>query len=158
MAADLTTWLTTSPTPRLVLAAGACIGVLSLITSHWEQPKSQRKGTRSKTYQLQNHPSIPSPICTLSQTQLAKLPYPPDLLPGGRNIQTPYGIMRAYEWGPKDGRKILFLHGDATPSPAFGSIARTLANKGCRVLLVDLWGRGFSDTPLDAKHLSLIHI
>ncbi|KAL9088661.1 MAG: hypothetical protein Q9159_002997 [Coniocarpon cinnabarinum] len=45
--------------------------------------------------------------------------------------------MRVYEWGPSDGRKVLFVHGDATPCPLFAKIADGLVKRGCRVLLFD---------------------
>lgn len=38
-----------------------------------------------------------------------ELPYPPDALPGARDVDTPYGSIRVYEWGPEDGRKVLCL-------------------------------------------------
>ena len=40
----------------------------------------------------------------------AKLPYPPDCLPGARDVDTPYGNIRVYEWGPEDGRKLSLIH------------------------------------------------
>ena len=43
--------------------------------------------------------------------------------------------MRVYERGPDDGRKVVFVHGDATPCPVFSKIAEGLVRKGCRVIL-----------------------
>ena len=71
----------------------------------------------------------------ISPQQAAALPYPPDILPGSRDVTTPYGIMRIYEWGPKDGDKVLFIHGDTTPAPFLGPIAHRLVDRGCRVML-----------------------
>ena len=71
----------------------------------------------------------------LSARQVASLPYPPDLLPGARDVETLYGVMRVYEWGPEDGMKVLMIHGDTTPAPMLGPIAIQLVDKGCRVLL-----------------------
>lgn len=83
--------------------------------------------------------SIPSPRQTvlpyLSPAQVVALPYPPDLLPGVRDVDTPYGSMRVYEWGPEDGGKALLIHGDTTPSPVLAPIAETLVKRGCRVML-----------------------
>ena len=56
-----------------------------------------------------------------------KNPYLFDLLPGRRDVLSPWGNMRAYEWGPEDGRRVLFLHGLSTPAPALGAVARYLA-------------------------------
>lgn len=53
-------------------------------------------------------------------SEIAKLPYPPDVLPGARDVDSPYGSMRVYEWGPEDGRKVLLIHGISTPSIALG--------------------------------------
>lgn len=78
--------------------------------------------------------------------------YPPNALPGARDVETFYGTMRVYEWGPPDGQKVLFVHGDATPSLVFSKIAQGLVDAGYRVMLFDLWGRGYSDTPLGCRH------
>ncbi|OTA98287.1 hypothetical protein M426DRAFT_28586 [Hypoxylon sp. CI-4A] len=78
--------------------------------------------------------------------------YPPNALPGARDVDTFYGTMRVYEWGPMNGKKVLFVHGDATPSLVFSKIAQGLVDAGNRVMLFDLWGRGYSDTPLDCRH------
>ena len=71
----------------------------------------------------------------LSPTEATALPYPTDLLPGARDVATPYGVMRVYEWGPKDGNKVLFIHGDTTPAPILGPVARDLVDMGCRVMM-----------------------
>lgn len=77
-----------------------------------------------------------------------QLPYPQDALPGARDVDTPYGNIRVYEWGPEDGRKVLFVHGISTPCIAFAGMAKKLVEEhGCRVMLFDLFGRGYSDCP-----------
>jgi pimeloyl-ACP methyl ester carboxylesterase len=63
---------------------------------------------------------------------------------------------------------VLFVHGDSTPCLVFSKIAQGLVDMGYRVMLfgkdrsremestrliaTDLWGRGYSDTPLDCRH------
>jgi len=114
---------------------------------------------------------------SLSLDSAENVPYPADLLPGARDVHSPYGTIRVYEWGPETGRKILFIHGLSTPALALGAVADTLAQRGCRVMilgkcilyseghpisycetgivylcLVDLWGRGYSDSPSDLNH------
>lgn len=74
-------------------------------------------------------------------------PYPADVLPGGADLVTPYGIIRYYEFGPEDGKKLLLVHGISTPSPAWSLIAPHLVKAGYRVLCYDLFGRGYSDSP-----------
>ncbi|KAI0386490.1 Alpha/Beta hydrolase protein [Hypomontagnella monticulosa] len=99
---------------------------------------------------------IQSPLSTLipfiSPEEAAGMAYPPNALPGARDVNTFYGSMRVYEWGPEDGEKVLFVHGDATPSLLFSKIAQGLVDAGHRVMLFDLWGRGYSDTPLNCRH------
>src|SRR5271156_2676462 len=65
-------------------------------------------------------------LSTLSEDALGKLPYPPDCLPGPRDVNTPYGSIRVYEWGPEDGRKVLLVHGVSTPCVALGAVAHGL--------------------------------
>ena len=84
---------------------------------------------------------IPSPRETLlpwltSGEEKAELAYPPDLIPGARDVTTPYGSIRVYEWGPESGKKVLMVHGDATSSPIFYPIADALVKAGCRVILL----------------------
>jgi len=79
----------------------------------------------------------------LSEAEREALRYPPDVLPGGRDVNSPvclglvplvvlgiiatsgvliglqYGTTRVYEWGPEEGRKVLLVHGITTPCVAF---------------------------------------
>lgn len=99
---------------------------------------------------------VQSPLKTLlprlSDDEKLELPYPPDALPGARDVDTPFGSFRIYEFGPLDGRKALLVHGISTPCLALGGVAHALVEKGCRVMLFDLPGRGYSDTPADMDH------
>ncbi|KAF2703870.1 alpha/beta-hydrolase [Pleomassaria siparia CBS 279.74] len=100
-------------------------------------------------------PNKPKPIPSVQECLLPNmapedlmgLPYPPNALPGARDVDTPYGIMRVYEWGPEKGDRVLLIHGISTPSPALAGVADKLVKKGCRVMLFDLFGRGYSATP-----------
>jgi hypothetical protein len=90
-----------------------------------------------------DHPKslvLPSPRKTSSAISAAagETPLPTDVLPGARDVSTPYGSMRVYEWGPVDGPKVLFVHGITTPCIALGGLAHALADRGCRVMLFDL--------------------
>ncbi|KAI1804057.1 alpha/beta-hydrolase [Daldinia bambusicola] len=99
---------------------------------------------------------IPGPLTTslpkLSEAARAEIPYQPDAFPGARDVVTPYGNIRVYEFGPEDGRKVLFIHGISTSCMTLKSIAMPLAEKGCRVMLFDLFGRGFTDAPADVPY------
>lgn len=86
-------------------------------------------------------------LSTLQPTELSSLPYPPDALPGGRDVPTPYGNIHVFEFGPPDGERVLFLHGLSMPCISGSNTAVALADKGYRVMLFDLFGRGWSDTP-----------
>ncbi|KAL2754622.1 hypothetical protein ACRALDRAFT_2065270, partial [Sodiomyces alcalophilus JCM 7366] len=85
-------------------------------------------------------------------------PYPLDLLPGGRDVETPYGFLRVYEWGREDGQKVLLLHGIGTPCPALGEMARELVERGYRVMLFDFFGRGYSDAPTDLPYDARLYV
>jgi hypothetical protein len=85
---------------------------------------------------------LPSPLTTLtpflSDAEKKALSLPPDVLPGGRDVLTPYGSIRIHEWGPEQGPKVLLVHGITTPSLSLGGVAHALVDKGCRVILFDL--------------------
>lgn len=85
----------------------------------------------------------------LSDDENRTLPLPNDVLPGGRDVASPYGSIRVYEWGREDGPKVLMVHGITTPCVALGGVAHALVDRGCRVMLFDLFGRGYSDCPAD---------
>lgn len=78
-------------------------------------------------------------VLSVSDAVNREHPLPTDVLPGARDISTPYGSMRVYEWGPEDGSKILLVHGITTPCIALGGLAHALADRGCRVMLFDLY-------------------
>ncbi|KAI2792460.1 hypothetical protein POX_b02498 [Penicillium oxalicum] len=85
----------------------------------------------------------------LSEEEKRQLPLPDDVLPGARDVASPYGSIRVYEWGREDGPKVLLVHGITTPCIALGGVAHALVDRGCRVMLFDLFGRGYSDCPSD---------
>lgn len=74
----------------------------------------------------------------LSDAEIRALPLPADVLPGARDVSSPYGSVRVYEWGPEEGPKVLFVHGITTPCVSLGGVAHALADRGCRVMLFDL--------------------
>lgn len=73
-------------------------------------------------------------LAGLSSAEIAQLPYPPDLYPGARWVDTPYGVIRVYEWGAETGRKVLFLHGIGTASCVARDLLWELSDAGCRVM------------------------
>ncbi|KAI8957960.1 alpha/beta-hydrolase [Daldinia sp. FL1419] len=116
---------------------------------------TQSKGVKSQVI-------TPSPRTTslpkLSEKETLALPYPPDVLPGGRDVETPYGSIRVYEWGPEDGEKVLLAHGISTPSVALGDLGHEFVGRGCRVMLFDLFGRGYSDAPNDLVYDARLYV
>ena len=124
--------------PLFYYAAGAAsLGCASLLYSTLTSTSTKQK-------------IIPSPLASNDASQS---PYAPSgYLPGARDVSTPYGNIRVYEFGPEDaGRKVLLVHGISTPCVSLAGIASGLSDKGCRVMLLDLFGRGWSDAPADLK-------
>ncbi|KAK8079595.1 alpha/beta-hydrolase [Apiospora hydei] len=62
--------------------------------------------------------------------------------------------MRVYEWGPADGDKVLFVHGDATPCLVFSKIAQGLVDAGYRVISLGTRIQRYA-APLPARRSSL---
>ena len=112
----------------------------------------------------QDHGNVDSPaqslIPKLHEEQAAGLPYPPDAYPGARDVTSPYGSLRVYEWGPEDGRKVLFVHGITNPCVALGGVAHGLVERGCRVILfgMNLSTRGFTVSFWESSSLLIPYI
>jgi pimeloyl-ACP methyl ester carboxylesterase len=135
-------------TPALAIAT---IGLL--LTLHRHRNKQHDQNLRDIT------PSpLPKAYAELRSNSGAKLTYPPDFLPGARDIDTPYGKTRAYEFGPENGTKVLLIHGISTPCISVAPLARELVKRGCRVLTFDLYGRGYSDNPTYQPHSAQLYI
>lgn len=91
------------------------------------------------------HAITPSPLHDALKLQdPSSLAYPPDLLPGARDVTTPFGRCRAFEFGPIDGPKVLLIHGISTPCISVAPLARQLATRGCRVLTFGMYKRNLS--------------
>ncbi|KZL78689.1 alpha/beta hydrolase family, partial [Colletotrichum tofieldiae] len=93
-----------------------------------------------------------SMAASLPKDQFQMLPYQPDIFPGARDVETEYGSIRVYEWGPENGPKVVLIHGMSTCTMTLGPVAEALVSRGCRVMLFDLFGRGFSDGVGDLPH------
>ncbi|KAI1810257.1 Alpha/Beta hydrolase protein [Poronia punctata] len=94
----------------------------------------------------------------LSKDEITKIPYLPDEFPGARDVETPYGSIRVYEYGPEHGKKVLLIHGISTSCMTLKQIADALVEKGCRVLMFDLFGRGYSDAPGDVPYDTRLYV
>ncbi|KAH0495489.1 hypothetical protein TgHK011_009038 [Trichoderma gracile] len=126
-----------------VLVAAACLSLYLLIrptlSPRTKSPKTDIVRVRNRWGVDPADPEKPAP-------------YPPDMFPGGRDVETVYGTVRVFEWGPEDGDKVLLVHGIGTPCIALGSMAWELVRKGYRVMLFDLFGRGYSDGPSNVAY------
>ncbi|UKZ51369.1 hypothetical protein TrVGV298_005128 [Trichoderma virens] len=63
--------------------------------------------------------ALPNPLKTAipgrPKNEIEELVYQPDAFPGARDVDTPYGSIRVYEFGPENGEKVLLVHGISTP-------------------------------------------
>lgn len=130
-------------THRNLALGAAAATTLSISLGLALRSTSQKRRTKK--------PYIPSPLKSLPE-DTSEIPYPPDMLPGGRDVNTPYGHIRVFEWGPESGTKVLLLHGLSTPCIALAGLASELVHQGYRVMLFDFFGRGYSDAPDDVKY------
>jgi pimeloyl-ACP methyl ester carboxylesterase len=63
-----------------------------------------------------------------------------------------------FRWiGPERGRIAVCVHGLTTPSLVWQAVAEGLAEDGYRVLVYDLYGRGYSDRPRKPHDRALFH-
>ncbi|KAF9888056.1 hypothetical protein FE257_009321 [Aspergillus nanangensis] len=139
----------------------ACGASLLALAVHFIRGKSTTTHQYHEEQQQRQPLPIPSPrqtvVAGLSSYQAQNLPYPPDSFPGRRDIDTPYGSVRVYEWGPEDGEKALFIHGISLPCISLGNLAEQLVEQGYRVILFDLYGRGYSDAPRHVHYDSRLY-
>ncbi|KAI0801315.1 alpha/beta-hydrolase [Fomes fomentarius] len=73
--------------------------------------------------------------------------YPEDLFPNGNYAPLPHGRVRYWVIGPEEGAKVVLIHGISTPSVTWREIGPYLAEAGFRVLIYDLYGKGYSEAP-----------
>ncbi|KAG0209526.1 hypothetical protein BGX33_005475 [Mortierella sp. NVP41] len=84
---------------------------------------------------------------SLRAANLLKCAYPEDYYPGGEFANLSFGETHYFVFGPESGKKIVFVHGLSTPASVYSKVARHFADNGCRVLLYDLYSRGYSVGP-----------
>ncbi|KFA74999.1 hypothetical protein S40288_02192 [Stachybotrys chartarum IBT 40288] len=151
MASPAESWTAWPPTPSTVLAATTAAVVTASLLAVAGASLWPRRA-----------PVLPSPlrraVPQAARDQLRDLVLEEDALPGARDIETPYGSVRVHEFGPEDGPKVLFVHGISTSCITLSRIARALADRGCRVMLFDLFGRGYSDGVGDLPHDARLYV
>ncbi|KAI8066639.1 Alpha/Beta hydrolase protein [Gongronella butleri] len=111
-----------------LLKSLAVLGLLSALLFNYTKGNARR-------VTLPSLHASPSPI------------YTPEFYPGGQDLALPHGTMRYWLFGPEDGKKVVLIHGIATGASIFDIAGRYLADNKHRVLVFDLWGRGYSDAP-----------
>jgi len=99
-------------------------------------------------------PAYPSLEAIPEESSIRQL-YPEDLYPNGNYVQLPYGRTRYWLLGPEDGIRVVLIHGISTPSITWKFIAPYLAERGFRVLLYDLYGKGYSEAPKTVYNANL---
>ncbi|KZT74670.1 alpha/beta-hydrolase [Daedalea quercina L-15889] len=81
--------------------------------------------------------------------------YPADFFPNGEYVQLPHGRTRYWLLGPEDGVRVVLIHGLSTPSVTWQHFGPYLAERGFRVLVYDLYGKGYTDAPKTAYHANI---
>ncbi|KAM5534445.1 hypothetical protein V8D89_011912 [Ganoderma adspersum] len=100
--------------------------------------------------ELYIHPSL----ATLDKSTPSWSIYPDNYYKGGAYVKFPQGSVRYWLVGPENGKRVVLIHGLSVPAIIWKDVAPKLVAKGYRVLLYDLYGRGYSDAPhttYDAK-------
>ncbi|KAI0677170.1 alpha/beta-hydrolase [Trametes maxima] len=98
---------------------------------------------------------VHSSLATLPKTSPTWSIYPENFYDGGEYAKFPYGTVRYWLIGPEDGKRVVLIHGISVPAIIWKDVAPSLAEKGYRVLLYDLYGRGYSDAPQTTYDASL---
>ncbi|KAF8739744.1 Alpha beta-hydrolase, partial [Rhizoctonia solani] len=76
--------------------------------------------------------------------------YPADIYGPGDTVELTKGEVKYWIYGPEEGKKVVLIHGLSIPSIIWKEVATRLSRTGFRVLLFDLYGRGYSEAP-DAR-------
>lgn len=118
------------------LAAAACLS-LYLLVRPTLSPRA--KSPKTNIVRVKHRDGGAGADPEDSSGRAAAVPYPPELFPGGRDVETVYGTIRVFEWGPEEGEKVLLVHGIGTPCIAMGDMAWELVRKGYRVMLFGMF-------------------
>ncbi|GJJ14057.1 hypothetical protein Clacol_008314 [Clathrus columnatus] len=71
--------------------------------------------------------------------------YPRNIFPNPQSVQLPWGKTTFWLLGPEGGPKVSLIHGISIPAYSWHLLAPSLAKHGFRVLVYDLYGRGYSE-------------
>ncbi|KAF7351665.1 Alpha beta hydrolase [Mycena sanguinolenta] len=119
-------------------------------------------------YLLVSFPPPPGPLPVPSYQGLASLPtdsrarevYSENWVDGGEGayVDLPMGRTRYWLVGPEKGKKIVLIHGLSVPALIWGPLVPPLVAAGHRVLLYDLYGRGYSAAPVGATYDAQLYV
>ncbi|KAJ6457965.1 Alpha/Beta hydrolase protein [Mycena sanguinolenta] len=119
-------------------------------------------------YLLVSFPPPPDPLPVPSYAGLASLPaesrareiYSEDWVDGGEGayVDLPMGRTRYWLVGPEKGKKIVLIHGLSVPALIWRPLVPPLVAAGHRVLLYDLYGRGYSAAPIGATYDAQLYV
>ncbi|KAJ7614496.1 Alpha/Beta hydrolase protein [Roridomyces roridus] len=94
---------------------------------------------------------LPAPVfpglSSLPPDSRARDIYPEDWLDDGYYADLPMGRTRYWLVGPESGSKVVLIHGLSVPAFVWEPLIPQLTAAGNRVLVYDLYGRGYSDAP-----------
>ncbi|KAG8690906.1 hypothetical protein FRC11_008205 [Ceratobasidium sp. 423] len=79
--------------------------------------------------------------------KLADEIYPADIYGPGHTVELTKGQVKYWLLGPEEGKRVVLIHGISIPSLIWKEVATRLSKTGFRVLLFDLYGRGYSEAP-----------
>ncbi|KAJ7208800.1 alpha/beta-hydrolase [Mycena rebaudengoi] len=99
-------------------------------------------------------PAYPG-LASLPPDSRAREIYPEDWVgEGGEGHYVDFPIGRTRYWlvGPESGKRIVLIHGLSVPALVFAPLVPQLVAAGYRVLLYDLYGRGYSDAPYSVPY------
>ncbi|KAF7296570.1 Hydrolase-4 domain-containing protein [Mycena chlorophos] len=102
-------------------------------------------------------------LAALPPDSPARILYPETWLSGGAYATLPLGKVKYWIVGPESGKKlknfqVVLIHGLTSPSIAFTHIVPILTSANFRVLVYDLYGRGYSDAPRKVTYDSNLYV
>ncbi|KAJ6529517.1 Alpha/Beta hydrolase protein [Mycena vulgaris] len=107
-------------------------------------------------------PRLPLPVfpglASLPLESRARQIYPEDWAGEGRYAEFPLGRTGYWLAGPESGKKIVLIHGLSVPALVWAPLVPQLVEAGHRVLLYDLYGRGYSDAPAAATYDASLYV
>ncbi|KAJ7164517.1 hypothetical protein C8R46DRAFT_1193121, partial [Mycena filopes] len=106
----------------------------------------------------QTYAAVDPGLASLPMNSRARVVYSEDWVEGGAYADFPLGRVRYWLVGPLSGKKVVLIHGLSIPALVFARLVPLLAGAGYRVLLYDLYGRGYLDAPRGATYDAQLYV